>query len=105
MKRILPLLLILLLALSACSDSTPAVSGTAAATEPVASQTEAAPDTSTQAVELPVVSSTPPAQTEPTEPTEPTESSETTDATEPTEPFVTEPPLPTESTEASTEVP
>ena len=37
MKRILPLLLILLLALSACSDSTPAVSGTAAATEPVAS--------------------------------------------------------------------
>lgn len=71
MKRILPLLLILLLALSACSDSTPAVSGTAAATEPVASQTEAAPDTSTQAVELPVVSSTPPAQTEPTEPTEP----------------------------------
>ncbi|MBR3077855.1 MAG: hypothetical protein IKH07_08025 [Oscillospiraceae bacterium] len=73
MKRILPILLILLLAFSACSSSNPSSSDTAATAQTTAVQTDAvqtdADQSSTaQPSDVPVVSSTKPEQTEPPEP-------------------------------------
>ena len=69
MKRMLPLLLILLLVFSACSSSKPAATGTAT-TEPASPvQTTAVPESSAQPTDAPLVSSTPPRQTEPSETT------------------------------------